>query len=509
MPVDRGAGFARGPVVARTAGSTAAPAPSACAKHTSWVPFGVPRELWIGLALSALLVGPAALSGNPVGSAGAEAPGHLWVQWWAATAWPAWPTGTDLVVGAARWPLIDPLPTWIAGGVSTLTTPVVAWNLLWMGWIVVASLGGAALARSVEGVPEVGAVGLAMSPIWLGSITSGLTEDGAVGLVALALAALWAGRPVRAGLLLGLTAWCGLYLAWLGAFAAIPVALLAARRDRSWRFLLGGGLAVALAVPAALPFRDRLTTGAHRSGTPRIEVEPRWRLNPVRRADLAAFVAPGHEPAGPGREHPTYIGWSTLALATVPSPIWPAVGLLALVAADEPVFVGGQPRLSTNPVARGFDHLPFADRFNHRGRVWILGQLGLVALAARGARRWGRWAPMAPLVIGAEVALLSPARVPAPSLPADSPAIYTALADLPAGPVAILGGAGPGLNPQRVLYDQRAHGRRLLVDPNHPGPPPTCHGCVVVALGDVAAGETARRGPATVTAADGAAWWVP
>lgn len=468
-------------------------------------------ELALGLAAAAVLVGPAWWRGEPVGSAGAEAPGHLWVQAWAAAGWPTWPTGTDLVSGAGRWPVIDPLPTWLAAGAARLVGPTAAWNGLWSGWVVLAAVGGGALARAAGGVGLVGAAGLAFAPIWLGSLASGLTEDGAIGLLAVALALLVSGRPRAGGAALGVLAWCGLYLAWLGAAAALVVGLARARRDGMARWVVGAIVAGALAAPAALPFAARLGGDSHRSGSPPVVDEPRWRVNPVRRADLAAFVAPGAEPAGPGREHPTYVGWAPIALAA--ADLHPALGgaaLLAGVALDRPVFVAGRPRLEENPVAAAFDALPLADRFNHRARVWLLGQLVVVVVAARGANRLGRWAPAAAAVVVGEVVLVSPARVPLPGVPAGSPEVYAALAELPDGPVAVEGAVGPGVNPQRVLYDQRAHGRRLLVDPNRPGPAAECRGCVVVALGAAARLRTeARLGPPTLRTGDDAAWWVP
>ena len=121
---------------------------------------------------------------------------------------------------------------------------------------------------------------------------------------------------------------------------------------------------------------------------------------------------------------------------------------VAAVAADEPVFVAGEPRLSVNPAARTFAWLPFASRFNHRARLWILGELVLVTLAARGAtrlrqqRRLDGWPgartrlALVATALAAEVVVASPARVPLPAMDPGSPAIYRALADLPAGPGA-------------------------------------------------------------------------
>src|SRR5438128_339720 len=129
----------------------------------------------IGLLLALLLVAPAAAQGRMAGSPGAEVYGHAWVQWWAAAQWPAWPTGTPLDEGTTSWPVIDPLLTWLIAGASHIVGATAAWNLGTACAVVLASVGGGALARAMGGAGPVGAVGLATAPIFLGSLTSGLT----------------------------------------------------------------------------------------------------------------------------------------------------------------------------------------------------------------------------------------------------------------------------------------------------------------------------------------------
>lgn len=479
-------------------------------------------DVSIGLVLAAVLCGPAIVRGDLVGSPGAEVYGHAWVQWWAALGWPAWPTGTALVPGAERWPVIDPLPTWIVGGLARVVGPVAAWNAAVVGDLVLAAVGGGVLARACGGVGAVGAVGLVLSPIFLGSVTSGLTEDGALGLVALALAALVDGRRRWIGaVLLGSAAWCGLYLAWLGALAAVggaSVALVRAARAgrggveaRSWA--LSGALALVIGGAAAAPFAARLEGVGHRYGAPPVADEPLWRINPWRHADVLAFVTPGKVETGDAlvREHPTYAGWSVLGLAllggggpAVIVPAWAGVAACAGFALGDTITVAGHP-VAANPGDVVFSLLPFADRFNHRGRGWLLGELLLVVLAARGARRAPR---IATLAVAAELLLLSPTRLPLTGTPAASPEIYTMLADLPPGPVVVAGASGPGIPPQRVFYDQRAHGRVLLHNPNRPAPVEAPPGSILVALGPSVAGVEARYGPPDKRAADGAAWWI-
>jgi hypothetical protein len=507
--------------------------------------------------LAAIVTAPAIRAGGLAGSPAAEVYGHAWVQWWAAAGWPGWPVGTALADGTASWPAIDPLPTWAVAGLVHLVGTTAAWNTWVFVGIVLAAVGGGAFARALGGSGVVGAAGVATMPILLGSFTSGLTEDYALGLVGLSLAALLADRPLRGGLLLGLTAWCGLYLAWFGAMGALAIGLSrivrsgrAGWRSALGRQALGGLLAVAIAAPAAAPFRERLAGVGHHSGVFTVGHEPFWKLAPWHGADLAAFGAPGKVDLGDAfvREHPVYLGYTTLALAAAGGfhPAW--LGVLACVAVapgETPTFAG-QPLGISNPAIALFDRLPFAGRFNNYARVMLLGQLLLVGLAARGASRVAGWigsllgrgaAPQRPArggpappgprggsadratgglwvwgfaaLVVAETAFLSPARLPLPVTPATTPAIYAALSTLPAGlPVGVVGAAGPGIHPQKVFFDQRAHGRRLLHNPNRSMDARPRAGIILVALGAATARVTAERGPPTVSAPDGAAWVV-
>jgi hypothetical protein len=219
------------------------------------------------------------------------------------------------------------------------------------------------------------------------------------------------------------------------------------------------------------------------------------------------------------RQHPTYLGYGALALSFAAG--WQPLGLGLLgclgVGAGEDLSWMGHPLNIKNPFWKLLHMLPMGDRWHHGGRLLILGHSLLAMLAARGLVRLGRpvlyrWAP--PLLF-AEYLLLSPAVVPLPGTSTKSPAIYGALSSLPAGPVVVLGAAGPGIHPQKLFFDQRAHGRRLLHDPDRPGPAPRKlpAGTVIVALGS---SESPFRkeaqekwGAPTVETGDGAAWWRP
>ena len=472
----------------------------------------------VAVGLACLLVGPAIGRGEFVGSSGAETYGHLWVLGWVADGWPAWPMGTEMAAGTSAWPVIDPLPTWLAGGVAraaglTGTDGVrFAWNTYAFVGIVLAALGGAAWAEACGGRWEVGAVGVGTAPIFLGSVTSGLSEDWMLGLVAFALANAVVGRWRRAALFIGVTAWCGLYLAWLGGAALACIAIWRWRDYRHWgvaaviALVLGGG--------AGWPFHARLSQSHRVTGFQSSRGdEPLWRINPWKSADLASFVVPGKVDTGGAivREHPAYLGWTTIGLTglSLVPPVGPVIASLTCVvgtvavAVGDPPYVTGHRTTANNPVVELFRALPLAGSFNHLARVMLLGQMILTALAARGAQRFRTGA--AAIAILLETALLSPARFPLPSTAPTSPDIYPALAALPPGPIVVIGEH----HPQKPFFDQRFHGRRLLMNPNGGLPTRPAPGQIIVAFGDAISALTAERGPATVTSKDGAAWLVP
>jgi hypothetical protein len=162
--------------------------------------------------------------------------------------------------------------------------------------------------------------------------------------------------------------------------------------------------------------------------------------------------------------------------------------------------------------------LPGASNLHHHARLLLLAEPILLALALPGLLRLARSRPglarWLPALIVADHLLLSAARLPLPGTATTSPAIYAEIGALPPGPLVVVGASGPGVHPQKVFFDQRAHGRRLLLDPDRPVPlrrvPP---GSVIVVLGPPEsrprAEETARRGPPAASTPDGAAWVVP
>ncbi|MBM4393529.1 MAG: hypothetical protein FJ090_20590 [Deltaproteobacteria bacterium] len=446
----------------------------------------------ISLLAGLAVVGPAMVAGGLAGSPGAEVYGHAWVQWWASAGWPGWPTGTDLAAGTASWPVIDPLPTWVAAGLARGVGHAWAWNGLAFAGVVVTSLGGARLCRAMGGSEHFGALATPLMAIYLGSVQSGLTEDYFLGLVAFAIACALEGRWVRAGLLAGITAGFGLYLGWMAAVGVAaawswrrPGLVLAAP---SWRAALPGVLGIALAGAGMLAFAAPFQTALSREvGRPPAAAEPLWQLNPWRGADLASFVVPGRPDTGGAivREHPSYVGYATLGLAAAGGwhPAMLAVAALVAVAPGDELSFAGEPLGVKNPVATLFHSVPGGDRFRNHARLMLLGQLVLVGLASRGAARW-RWAGM---LVVAEAVLLSPARVSV--TPVEAPAVYDSL---PPGQ-ATLRVVGEK-NPQKPFFDQRFHGRKLANNPNRPEPGPPRAGEVLVVFDGEGGGRVVAGG---------------
>jgi len=453
--------------------------------------FPSPRATLLLLLLLAAAALPLCWSGPEplLAWGGAEVWGHLWTWWWHGAALPAWPAGTDLALGASSWPVIDPLPTALGALLFRLGGPSLAWNLLFLSSIAGAFAGGAFAARRAGGDPLVGGFALAMGPIFTGSLLSGLSEDMALGLLAVVAALLlhpapaaapapraW---PLAAGLGLGLLAWCGPYLAFLGAAVAVgagAVALVRRPRDLS-RWAIAAVIALILALPPLLAQGARAWSGTgHHAGALLTQVERLWRVNPWGAADLASFLVPGRVSLPTDavvRLHPAYLGLLVLGLAVLGgrSRWWWLLAAAVLVAPGDQIHLLGHPTGLPNPFSLALGWLPLAGRLNHHARLLLLSQVALAVLAARGARRLGRFAPLALLAVSLDYGLLAPLPWPLPGASAAAPGIAADLSALAPGGLLAVPMGGPGRSPQRPLLDQRVHGRRLALSPNQPGPP--------------------------------------
>jgi len=420
-----------------------------------------------------------------LGYAGAEVYGHAWVQGWHALALPRWPMGTDLALDASRWPVIDPLPTLLGAALGRLFGVVAGYDAWILLSVALAFLGGAWLARREGGDPLVGGLALALAPSLAGSLASGLTEDGAVGLAALGLGLVGDRDPRRGalgGLCLGLLAASGLVLAWTCALVATGFGIAALIRDRStWRSLtLGAGVALTVAAPVALLQGARLLGAGHHAGTPPELPEPLWRLNPWRGVDLLSFLVPGRQDPGGAlvRMHPGYLGLVALGLAAFAgrSRWWFVLIGALLVAPGTRLSAGGQPLGLGNPFAAALHLVPGGTLLNHHGRLLLVGAVALSVLAARGASRLaarlGRRRAMILALLLVDLVALNPVGWPLPTADARTPDIALELQDLSPGPVLVVPSFGPGVHPQRALFALLPSQRGLLVSPNRPGLPP-------------------------------------
>jgi hypothetical protein len=402
-----------------------------------------------------------------LGSPHGEVYGHAWHVWWHATALPAWASGTDQAVGATVWPVADPLPTFFASVLTRLSSLEVGYDAWILASVALAFAGGAVLARAADGAPLVGGLALALAPSFVGALTSGLTEDSAVGIAALAYAALLRGRPALAGLLLGVLVWCGPVLATYAAFGAVALGVAAIRRDRSALARLAGGAAVALLVAAPAIWLQRPMLGGATSRELLETCSAAWRQNPRGGADVLGMVVPGRLPEGDGLVHPGYLGLAVLLLAALGARhrlTW--VALTAVVAAlGVRVCVAGH-AVGPNPFGAFFT---LGGALHDPARGVSIAAVALSALAARGALRLGAVGRLAPVAVALDFLVASPAPYPLPVAPSAPSEIAAALGGLSAGPVLVVPAAGPGINFLRPLLDQRVHGRRVLVDPNRPG----------------------------------------
>jgi hypothetical protein len=157
-----------------------------------------------------------------------------------------------------------------------------------------------------------------------------------------------------------------------------------------------------------------------------------------------------------------------------------------------------------NPVDLLVELLPGGTLIHHHGRLLLAGVLGLAVLAARGWSAWvervptlGRWRRAVAGVIVAEFFIVGPLPLNLSSVPL-SPRDFGVVSDgKDSGSLLALPLAGPGVHPQRPLYDQTAHRYRVPVDPNRPGAPKGLHksatGRWLVELGRAGSAPTLER----------------
>jgi hypothetical protein len=403
-------------------------------------------------------------SAELLGSEGGEVYGHAWIHWWRGEAFPDWPNGTNLAVGMSNAPPIDPLGIFVSSVLGGGSFGYNAW--IWLS-IFLASLGGGILSKRLGGDFFFGALLLAWSPPFLGSLYSGLSEDGGLGFVALAVAyahgedrSWW-----KCGVFLGLACWSGLVLGWLAGMLCL---MIAATQKKEGILFWGASFFVMglMFIPVLLPHLERISGIGHRSGGMEYGQEPLWQINPWKQIDLFSLFSLGRVDLQDAvlRVHPAYLGIGIWCLAVYQQKKKWLLLIFAFVALalSEELRIRGEVTEIFNPFAWIWHQAPFADRFNHHGRAMLIVSVLMVAACASSFRWWKF------LLVG-EVLLFSPISVVLPTTNAVSSPVLENLRSLPlSGRVVFLPAVGPGVSFQKPLWIQHIHQHPLLLNPNRP-----------------------------------------
>lgn len=423
-----------------------------------------------------------------------EAASHLWGLW---AAWQegspvritstllAWPSGVDLV-------LVDPIHLPAFGLGLAISGPTLGFNLVVLQGLLVAGLAGGLLARECGGAPWLGALAAMAVPGLVGASGDGITEDLAVGFVALFAALLLRahrvgspGTALLAALSLGLCGWAGPYNALLAALVLVGISLagVGARRSlfRSAGIALAGLLVAAPPLWAILRVRSaELPGAASRAGIPAPDVGPeRFRGGLMHGIDLLDPWFPSVLTGGvPQVSHTGYLGLVALLAGLYAAWKQPrlrlalvGLGVLLLLAlgpwitfAGRPVELSGQPLMG--PAGWLMLALPPLARLTRWYRAAVLAALLLapIAASAAGSSRRARILLAAGLLF--DTLLLAPLPWPLQSTPLPSSAAVQALEGLPPGallelPLSTTGSPPPGDWRDVGPLLQTGHGRPL------------------------------------------------
>jgi hypothetical protein len=321
-----------------------------------------------------------------------EAADHIWALWLGSQE--GMVIQTDRILGGYDWVLADPLNLlfWAMGSKVT----GLGWGFVLAGNLFLAGLGAAALsAETGRGEPWLAALFGASVPALAGGLFTGMSDGMGVGWVALALAGLsWAQRGrwqrgLLAGVLLGLTAWAGPYMAIFTALTA-PFFLRKPSAALGVAVLTGGlvALPVVLAVagrPEGAPGTSAVLQGvldnpdswtALRYGADPLSLL--WPMNDRYEVVMLGIVPVGLACLG---GHRRLAGAALLAAVL-------SLGFF-LQWDDAPVRVGG--RLVTLPAAWLGMAVDDLGRISRWTRMAGVAGVLLAPMAAHGAERIGPW----------------------------------------------------------------------------------------------------------------------
>jgi hypothetical protein len=404
-----------------------------------------------------------------LGFSGGEVFGHAWTHWWRLEQFPSQLNGTSLTVGTDFFPAIDPVPTIISSFISLLGGISFGYNAWVCIALLLAVIGGYKLAESEKGDPWIGGLILAWSPIFLGTIASGLTEDMGLGITAIALSLLGK-RPVLSGVILGLVGWCGLVLGWMSGLLAIVLGIRLLCKKNRTVFLSAFITAICIS-PLLWIHHQRLTMTGHRFGEHKENFEPLWMINPWKQIDLASlFTIEKQDYVNEIiRLHPGYIGFSLIIVAFFSrSKFWWGVFLFFVF-----LSLGGAFHWKgSNTGVSNFLHnlcgiLPGQDLLNHQGRFLLMALIALSVLVAKGMQRIP-YRTFWRFVIAFELIFCSPIGFFVPGTNyLDSTVLKSIKSE--EGRILRIPTMGPEISYQQALWEQTKHGLPLLLNPNRPG----------------------------------------
>ncbi len=343
--------------------------------------------------------------GHAFGAFSVDLAGHLWMGWRAGFEEPtrtrllAWPEGVDLMPVLGGW-----LDVWLVGAASHALPLEWAYNLVVALYLVVAGLGGWALARGLgvsSGVALLAGLLLQIDGFVLQHLAGGRPEQVGLGFVALALAGAVGGlrgrwHPVAVGLS-GLPL---LFVSWeLSLLTVLALVWMAPfcwphrAPDALRRLVLGALTCAALGLPWVLLFLLR-------AGSVRAVDEGEFALETARRASvgLLSWFSPGSFRPG----WLTLAGLGTLAWRRSWAGLGVALGLVLVLA----LALGPGPGLwGPGPGAWGpfawLQELPVLGWFHWPDRLLALWSIAAAVCVAWGLDQLARGRAWVPLLGGA------------------------------------------------------------------------------------------------------------
>ena len=434
------------------------------------------KHIWIAvgfcLGLTLFSLGKAAVTSELIGFSGGEVFGHAWTHWWRGEQLPQWAAGTDLTVGTSVFPAIDPIPTLISALFTRLGGPSFGYNSWVFFAVFLTACGGYVLSLREQGDPFIGALVLAWSPLYLGAVESGLTEDMGLGIVALALALL-KNRPIWSGILMVVVGWCGLVLGWLSGILAV---LLGCRIwwSGSKQVFVSGFVTVLGTAPLLYIHWDRISLKGHRFGIHQEIIEPFWWLNPWRQVDAASLFWLGGQDYGSEiiRIHPGYLGVSLCVVGLFSRSFfwWGVFVFFIAMSFGSTIYWQGANTGLSNPIHALCTFIPGHGLLNHHGRCMLMAAIALSVLTAKGIKNIPRpqiWKTL----IALELIFFSPIGVIASGTKTVSSPVLDQVS-IEDGRLLRVPTVGPGISFQRALWEQSVHKEPLLLNPNRPGASP-------------------------------------